>query len=148
MACSSRREVEGLQVALRVASGATLTHRAAARLEAAERSDADAAAAAERHVARQKLTVQQRAAANRALLAVAKPPPRPVVVGSHASAAASEESSPESLLRALMATLSAVSGDGDAGAPSPYKAEAGGTDPELEVSICNATPSVTTTVFQ
>ena len=148
LACSSRREVEGLQVALRVASGATLTHRAAARLEAAERSDADAAAAAERHVARQKLAVQQRAAATRALLGVAKPPPRPVVVGSHASAAASEESSPESLLRALMATLSAVSGDGDAGVPRPREAEAEGTDPELEVSICDATPSVTTTVFQ
>ena len=59
-----------------------------------------------------------------------------------------QESSPESLLRALMATLSAVSGDGDAGVPSPYKAEAEGTDPELEVSICDATPSATTTVFQ
>ena len=58
------------------------------------------------------------------------------------------ETQPESLLRALMATLSAVSGDGDAGGPSPHKAEAGGTDPELEVSICDATPSVTTTVFQ
>lgn len=126
MACSSRREVEGLQVALRVASGATLTHRAAARLEAAERSDADAAAAAERHVARQKLAVQQRAAANRALLAVAKPPPRPVVVGSHASAAASEESSPESLLRALMATLSAVSAERGRGRWSPFPLQGGG----------------------
>ena len=148
LAWSSRREVERLQAALRVASGATLTHRAAARLEAAERSDDDAAAAAERHVARQKLAVQQRAAANRALLGAAKQPPRPVVVGSHVGAAESEESSPESLLRSLMATLSAVSGDEDAGVPRPRKAEAEGTDPELELSICDATPSVTTTVFQ
>lgn len=144
---ASRREVQRLKAALRLASGASLTHGAAARLEAAERSDANVAAAAERHVAQQKLAVQQRAAANRAMVAV-KQSARPVVVGSRASTAEDEAASSESLLRSLMATLSAASGDGDAGVPHPRKAEAEGTELELEVSIRDAPPSVATTVFQ
>ena len=133
---ASRREVQRLKAALRLASGASLTHGAAARLEAAERNDANVAAASERHVVQQKLAVQQRATANRAMFAVKD---RPVVVGSDSS---------ESLLRSLLATLSAVGWDGDAGVPHPQKAEAKGAEPEPEVSIRDAPPSVATTVFQ